>query len=185
MKKLFSIILVISLFLFSTAAVSFSGSRHGYRSYNTHHRAEYSHYRIPASRHYSRSNHFWPYLGAGILTGAVIGSAFSQPPRTRTVYYTRSPQVIVHQPQPIIVRQQFPPSTPPPELILRQVKITEKIVNIRSGPGLENTVINQVHHDERVDVVGIAPDWLYVKTADGQYGWIMAQYTLETDRPMG
>ena len=120
-----------------------------------------------------------------MLTGAVIGSAFSHPSRTRTVYYTRSPQVIVYQPQPIIVRQQSTPATPPPELILRQVKIIGKIVNIRSGPGLENTVINQAHHDEKVNVIDTAQDWLYVKTAAGQYGWIVTQYTLETDRPMG
>jgi len=184
MKKLFLIILVISLFLFSTATASFAWNRHG-RRYDTHYRTGYSHYRFPTRHHYSHSNHFWPYLGVGMLTGALIGSAFSQPPRTRTVYYTRSPQIVVQQSEPIIIRQRPATSTPPPELILRQVKITEKIVNIRSGPGLENTVINQVHYDEKVDVIGTAPDWLYVKTGDGQYGWVMARYTLETDRPMG
>ena len=77
------------------------------------------------------------------------------------------------------------PSQTPPELVLRQVKIIAKIVNIRSGPGLENTVINQARHNETVDVVGVAPDWLYVKTGKGQYGWLMTQYTLEVDRPVG
>lgn len=86
-----------------------------------------------------------------------------------------------------IVTPQYTPVTPsaPQELVLRQVKIIAKIVNIRSGPGLENTVINQAHRDETVDVIGVSPDWLYVKTQEGQYGWLMTQYTLEVDRPVG
>lgn len=190
MKKQFSIVLAFSLFLFSTVTVSFARNGHGYRSYNshrgysTHYRVGYSHYRGHSRHHYSHSNHYWPYLGIGILTGALIGSMFYERPRPRTVYYTSPPPIIV-QPQPVIIQQPPHPSTPPPELILRQVKIIEKIVNIRSGPGLENSVINQAHHNESVDVIGAAPNWLYIKTRDGQCGWLMTQYTYETDRPMG
>lgn len=207
MKKQFSVVLVVSLFLFSTVTVSFAGNRHGYRSYNTHRgynthfRMGYSHYRGHSGHHYSHSNHYWPYLGIGILTGALIGSVFYERPRPRTVYYTSPPPIIVQsqprtvyytspppiivQSQPAVIRQPPRPSTPPTELVLRQVKIIEKIVNIRSGPGLENSVINQAHHNESVDVIGAAPDWLYIKTRDGQYGWLMTQYTYETDRPVG
>jgi len=28
-----------------------------------------------------------------------------------------------------------------------------------------------------VGVVGAAPDWLYIKTENGQYGWIMTRFT--------
>jgi uncharacterized protein YgiM (DUF1202 family) len=65
------------------------------------------------------------------------------------------------------------------------VKIIERIVNIRSGPGMENFVIDQAHQDETIDVMGAAAEWLYVRTAGGRYGWIMTQYTRETDRPVG
>jgi len=184
MKNIFFVCLVIFLFLASTAVVSLASHRHGYRNGYNHYRPGYSHYRSYPRHHVSHSNHFWPYLGVGLVTGAVIGSFFSQPPRPRTIYYTSTPQVIV-QSEPVIIRQQPRPVSPPPELVLRQVKIVERIVNIRSGPGLENVIIHQARQDETIDVIGAAPDWLYVRTADGQYGWIMTQYTRETDRPVG
>ena len=185
MKKPFSVILVISFFLFSAVTVSFAGSKHGYRSYKTHYRTGYSHYRVPTGHHYPHANHFFPYFGAGMLTGAMIGSVISAPPRPKTIYYA-SPAQIIGQSEPVMTPQYTPlPSPTPPELVLRQVKIIAKIVNIRSGPGLENTVINQAHHDDTVDVIGVASDWLYVKTGEGQYGWLMTQYTLEVDRPVG
>lgn len=177
MKKLFFVFLVSSLFLFSTAAISLAGHRYGSRNY-------YNHYRSYPRHNYSHSNYFWPYLGVGLITGAVIGSLFAEPPRPRTIYYTSTPRVIV-QSEPIVVRQQPRPSTPPPELVLRQVKITQGIVNIRSGPGLENVVIDQARQNQTIDVIGAAAEWLYVRTATGQYGWIMTQYTSETDRPVG
>lgn len=185
MKKLFSVILVISLLLFSTVTVSFAGSKHGYRSYKTHYRTWPSHYRHPAGHHSFHASHFFPYFGVGMLTGALIGSVISTPPRPKTVYYTSPAQIIV-QPDPVMVPQYTPlPPPAPPELVLQQVKIIGKIVNIRSGPGLENTVIDQALHNETVDVIGVAPEWLYVKTGEGRYGWLMKQYTLEIGRPVG
>jgi len=186
MKKPLFVILIISLFLFFTFTVSFAGSKHSYRGYNTHSRAGYSHYRVPGGRHYPHANHFFTYLGGRMLAGAQIGSVISTPPRPRTIYYTGPPHVIV-QSESIVTPQYtpLPPPTPPPELVLRQVKIIAKIVNIRSGPGLENTVINQAYRDETVDVIDAAQGWLYVKTGEGQYGWLMTQYTLEVDRPVG
>ncbi len=184
MKKIFFVFLVISLFLFSTTAVSLAGHRHGYRSNYNHYRSGFSHYRSYPRHHSSHSNHFWPYLGVGLVTGAVIGSLFAQPPRPQTIYYSSTPRVVV-QSEPIIIKQQPRPASPPPQLILKQVKIVERIVNIRSGPGLENVVVDQARQDETIDVIGAAPEWLYVRTATGRYGWIMTQYTRETDRPVG
>lgn len=185
MQRIFTVILILSLFLFSTATITFAGSRHGYRNYTHHSGGGYSHYRYPTSHHRSsHSNHFWGYLGIGVLTGALIGSVLYHPPAPRTVYYSSTSQIIVH-PEPVTVRQYSGPRTPPQELVLRRVKIIERIVNVRSGPGFENNVISQVHNNERVDVIGAAPEWLYVKTENGQYGWLMTQYTYETDRPLG
>ena len=186
MKKPFTVILIISLFLFSTFTVSLAGSRHGYRSYNTHYRMGYPYHRVPTGHHYStHANRLFPYFGAGMLTGALIGSAISVSPGPRTIYYSSPTRVIV-QSEPIVTPQYTPVTPPvPQELVLRQVKIIAKIVNIRSGPGLNNTVINQAHRDQTVDVISVSPDWLYVKTQEGQYGWLMTQYTLEVDRPVG
>ena len=38
---------------------------------------------------------------------------------------------------------------------------------------------------EILDVLGAAADWLYIKTKAGQYGWVMSQYTLEAEGPVG
>jgi len=74
---------------------------------------------------------------------------------------------------------------PQPEVVLRQVKITERIVNVRSGPGLDSTIIGQAVAGQTIDVIGAAPDWLYIRTRAGQYGWVMSQYTVASGGPVG
>ena len=46
-------------------------------------------------------------------------------------------------------------------------------------------VTSQVQRGDILDVIGAAPDWLYVRTESGLYGWVMAQYTREAEGPVG
>ena len=57
------------------------------------------------------------------------------------------------------------------------VMVTAQMLNVRSGPGLENPAIRQIPGGTVLSVQGNAPGWYYVKTADNLYGWVMTQYT--------
>ena len=188
MRKTLSILLTLLLFFTFLIATSIAGTRYHSSAYRSHfHPRSYTqHYRnhYPIYRgHYYNSYDFWAPLGVGLLTGAVVGSILTRPPRQQTYVYNTPP--IYVQPEPVIVQQQYIRSPPGQELVLKRVKITAKLLNIRTGPGLETSVLGQVEEGTTLDVVGVVPDWLYIKTASGQYGWVMSKYTLETEAPAG
>lgn len=178
MKRRLSILAVMTLFLISSTSVAVAGSRY-YRHYDYGYRHYGHHYPVPYRYRYH--NDAWlPMLGIGLLTGAMVGAMVATPPPPRTVYYP-APAVTVYSPQvrtsPAVVEQ--------PELILRQVSITEKLVNVRSGPGLDTAVLDRAVAGQVVDVIGAAPEWLYIRTENGRYGWIMTRYTTEVASPVG
>ncbi len=185
MKKTLSLVLALSLLLVSTATLAVAGSRYPHYGYSGHHYRPYGghHYRPYYYGHRHHSNHALGYLGVGLLTGAVVGTILANPPRERVVYTTPPPVIV--QSEPIIVSR--PPAyvVPDREVVLRQVRITVPSVNVRSGPGLDSGVVGQVVEGQTLEVIGAAPDWLYVKTLTGQYGWVMAQYTVESAGPAG
>lgn len=178
MKRRLSILAVVTLLLMSSTSITVAGShyyRHydyGYRHYGHHH---------PVPYRYRYHHDAWlPMLGVGLLTGAMVGAMVATPPPPRTVYYP-APAVTVYSSQmssPTPVLEQ-------PELVLRQVSITEKLVNVRSGPGLDTTILDRAVAGQVVDVIGAAPEWLYIRTESGRYGWIMTRYTTEVASPLG
>lgn len=183
MKKLSASVLVLSFLLFSPATFALAGPRYYGHEYGNYYRGHHQSYRY---HHYPRSYHgdvFLTHLGFGLLAGAVVGSILFEPPRQRTVVYAAPP--------PPMVRYETAVVRPIPEIgyrpgpVLRQVKVTENLVNIRALPGLDSSVIGQAVEGQTVDVVGAAPEWLYVRTASGQRGWIMSQYTVESAGPAG
>lgn len=173
MKRILAGLFITLFFLCSTVNLASAGHRY-YGSGWRHHNPHYSH-------HYSsyHSGDIWAGIGIALLTGAFV-SAMTAPPRPvqRTVVYTAPPPVIV-QSQPVVIRQQVVslPSYDATEHILRRVTITPDSLNMRLGPGLENEVVGRLYGGTVVGVVGAAPEWLYIKTQSGQYGWIMTQYT--------
>lgn len=178
MKKTVPMVLALSLCMLSTATLASADSRYyGRGGYGYPYRGHHA----PYNYHYSHSRHgdsFLPLLGIGLLTGAVVGSMIYEQPRQPTVVYSTPPPVIIQSEQRFINRP-MAYVTPQPEVVLKQVKMTERIVNVRSGPGLDSTIIGQAVAGETVDVIGAAPDWLYIKTRTGQYGWVMSRYTVE------
>ena len=185
MRKSLSVLLTLALFLISTVASSFAGSRYyssGYR--NNFHSKAYTHHRPYYRGHHYNSHGHWAELGIGLLTGVAVGSLLYQPPRHRTIVYNNSPPVIV-QSAPVIIRQQYAPVHAQPELILRRVRTTPELLNVRSAPDFSATISSQLQQDTILDVIGVTPDWLYIRTAKGQYGWIRAQYTQAAAGPVG
>lgn len=188
MGKTLSTLVLTAFLLFSTVEVSQSWSRHygsSYRSHyhsrpGVHHRYHSNYYK----NHYNHSDRYWTYLGVGMLTGAVVSSLAYRPVRERTVVYTAPPQVYIQR-EHVTVRNQSPLPRVQPGLILRRVETTPQLLNVRSGPGVGEMVTSQVQQGAILEVIGEAPDWLYVKTEDGSYGWVMTQYTREAGGPVG
>lgn len=180
MKRMTSFFLVLMFTVLVPATSSLAGSRYYSSHYYGGHRGHYYPYHHSHSYH---SDDSLAYLGVGLLTGAVIGSLLYQPPVERTVVYAAPPPPTIVQRTPVIITPQ--PVYYPDNEVLRQVKPTVRILNLRSGPGLDEDIIGQATFEEVLGVIGAAPDWLYVKTQNGQYGWVMTQYTQDLEGPVG
>ncbi|MFW2368330.1 MAG: SH3 domain-containing protein [Desulforhopalus sp.] len=185
MGKSLTALALVALFLFSAVTTSLARSRYHKSSYRSHYHSRPAiHHRYHYKSHYNHSDRYLTYLGVGLLTGAAISALTYRPVRERTIVYTTPPPVILHRPQVSIRRQYFEP-TSQPDLILRRVETTAQLLNIRSGPGVGEMVTSQVQQGAILDVIGAAPDWLYVRTENGSYGWVMARYTRDTAGPVG
>lgn len=169
MKRLISLLAILLFAVLVPAAEGIAGSRYYSSHYHGGHRSHY----YPHHHRHSSSSDFLAPLGVGLLTGAVVGSLLYQPPVERTVVYSAPPSAI-HS-SPVVVGAQ--PDYYRDSEVLRQVKPTVRLLNLRSGPGLDEEVIGQATFDDILGVIGAAPEWLYVKTARGQYGWVKTQYT--------
>lgn len=186
MKKGLFLSLLTLIVITMTTATCFAGGR--YYSGPRYHHPHYSH--GPRIHHHSyHYDRIWAGLGIGLLTGAVIGTIVSSPPPPRqpTVVYTSPPPVIVRSApvvQPVYVQPEkiYPIE---PERVLRQVTATAQLLNMRSGPDLGSDVVGQVRKNQTLNVIGAAPDWLYIKTDEGYYGWVMTQYTATSAQPVG
>jgi uncharacterized protein YgiM (DUF1202 family) len=201
MGKTLTTLTLAAFFIFSTAATSGAWSRHYGPSYRNHYQRSHFHSRPLVNHHYGYKSHYrysnryddhyWTYLGAGLLTGAALTSLAYRPARERTVIYTTAPPVytapppVIIQQEQVTVRRQYAPPAVQSELILRRVETTAQLLNVRSGPGVGEMVTSQVQRGDILDVLGAAPDWLYVRTESGFYGWVMAQYTREAEGPVG
>lgn len=58
-----------------------------------------------------------------------------------------------------------------------QVWVSIPVLNVRSGPGLDYQIVRQVNQGDVLFVRENGPGWLYVELPDGQFGWVMRQFT--------
>jgi uncharacterized protein YgiM (DUF1202 family) len=165
-KMLFTFIAAI--FLFTSTSVAFAGY--------------YGHggYRPRPYYHHGHSGDWVGALGIGLLTGTLLTSMFYATTPHPVVYQTTEP-VVVASP-PVVVRERTY-TTVPQNITPSRVSVTTAELNVRSGPGMDHSVAGFVRRGEVLDVMGSAPGWLYVKTIDGLYGWVMVQFTAA--EPMG
>jgi len=69
------------------------------------------------------------------------------------------------------------PVEPQPPAAGSRVAVTTELLNVRSGPGMNHHVIEQVFLNTVLAVHGQAPGWLYVELPAGSLGWVLARYT--------
>lgn len=87
-------------------------------------------------------------------------------------YYRQVPQgYMVVAPPPDVVVQ------PPPPQIYGSVSVIANRLNVRSGPGGEHPVVYQLQQGTVLTVYSISMGWYYVQLPNGQYGWVMEQFT--------
>ncbi len=176
MKKLVTILVIAGFLIATTAPMAAANERGYYRGY--HHRS-HVHYRP-----YHRSgDHFWIGLGLGVLTGAIVSSFHYSPPPPHRVVYVEPRPVFVQQPPTVVVAPQRKFGKAPPATY-GQVTVTPAALNLRYGPGVGHEITGKVNKGDVLDVIASEPDWFYVRTPDGSYGWVMDQYTISA-QPVG
>ncbi|BBO75257.1 hypothetical protein DSCW_26740 [Desulfosarcina widdelii] len=99
------------------------------------------------------------------------------------VYYRRAQQgyVVVEQPSEVVAVKETSAVVPSQQITGETVTITAALLNVRSGPGLNFPVVQQIRQHETVAINGYAPEWLYVQLPDGSFGWVMLKYTSAFD----
>lgn len=60
----------------------------------------------------------------------------------------------------------------------QRVQVTAQFLNVRSGPGKAYESVRQIPQGTVLTIRGSAPDWLYVEFEGGNFGWVMAAFTV-------
>jgi len=145
------------------------------------------------TKHIYRRRPLYKRPRSSLIISASIGSIFRTPPvpyRTVVVnrrpyfvssgiYYRKVPSgfVVVEPPTRVIVAANPSVEIESSSVIHEQVVITAAGLNVRTGPGLSYSIINQVQRGDTLPVRDNAPGWLYVELPSGQYGWVMDSFT--------
>ncbi len=95
------------------------------------------------------------------------------------VYYQKVPSgyVVVEKPSGAVVPQEPPAAIQPPDTVSERVSVTAANLNVRSGPGMNHPVVDQVSQGNILVIHGDAPGWLYVQLPSGKFGWVSEQFT--------
>jgi hypothetical protein len=113
------------------------------------------------------------YLPIGFTTVVIGGIPYYY---YDNVYYQKGPSgYIVAEPPPGAPAP--PPGVEPSPAEAGQVAVTAELLNVRSGPGLNQPVLSQVVKGTVLIIQGSAEGWYYVQLPNGQFGWVMARFT--------
>jgi hypothetical protein len=101
------------------------------------------------------------------------------------IYYRRvhNGYVVVEPPAKTVVVKEVSPVRPSVKKGGESVTVSAILLNVRSGPGMDFPVIQQVRVSDRLTVYGYAPDWLNVELPTGKFGWVMLRYTSPEEPP--
>jgi uncharacterized protein YgiM (DUF1202 family) len=100
------------------------------------------------------------------------------------VYYRRVPAgyQVVQVPTQTTTIVHTPPAVPVnPADSGTQVVVMAKILNVRSGPGINHAVLTQTYMGNVLIIQGSASDWYYVRLPDNTYGWVMKAFVTMPD----
>lgn len=100
-------------------------------------------------------------------------------------FYRRAPSgfVVVAPPAEVVLEEEAPVLVQPSEAAEGQVSVTAPILNVRSGPDLSYPLIYQVHSGYILEIHGQSRGWLYVELPNGEFGWVMSEFTYRLKAP--
>ena len=95
------------------------------------------------------------------------------------VFYQRVPSgyVVVEGPTNLAVEDEPPVLVQPKVTVTGNVSVTASVLNVRTGPSLRHSVIYQIQKGYILEVHGKENGWLYVQLPDGEFGWVMSEFT--------
>jgi hypothetical protein len=101
------------------------------------------------------------------------------------IFYRRVPYgyVVVAPPPDVEVVEDAPDIVNPPEAAAGKASVTVPILNVRSGPGADHPIIYQIHKGYILDIHGKSDGWLYVELPNGEFGWVMSEFTHQLEEP--
>ena len=197
-----SVLMMACLFAGGTAFADPPGRKHAIQKNETHHgrvvaNRHGDHHRPSArsARHYQHRSLFYrkrPHFS--LFVGAPIGNFITTLPvgYTRVVmrgtsYYVAGGVYYQHilggyravqTPREVVVVNSPPVVRTMPALLSAEVQVSAAALNVRTGPGLHYSVIDQVQRGDTLQVISSAPGWLRVQIESGQSGWVMDSFTV-------
>ncbi len=88
--------------------------------------------------------------------------------------------MVVERPREVVVTEPAPDFE---AVAGDRVAVTAERLNVRSGSALDQAVVARVSSGTVLTVHGSTEDWLYVELPDGEFGWVLARYTLPLQQP--
>ncbi|HOP47400.1 MAG TPA: DUF6515 family protein [Desulfobacteraceae bacterium] len=101
------------------------------------------------------------------------------------VFYRRAPggYAVVETPPDVIVEEESSGLVQPADAATGKVTVAASVLNVRSGPSLMHPTIYQIHEGYILEIHGKSDGWLYVLLPNGEYGWVMKEFTTLVEPP--
>lgn len=94
-------------------------------------------------------------------------------------YYRRVPSgyAVVAPPATVVIEDDIQEIVPPAISASGKVIVDAPVLNVRSGPSLNDKKIYQFDEGYILEVNGRSDGWLYVQLPNGEYGWVKSVFT--------
>jgi len=102
-------------------------------------------------------------------------------------FYRKVPRgyVVVEPPDKIEFEEVDPDIVQPSQTATGEVSVTAPVLNVRSGPSLNDSKIYQIQEGYILEVHGKTHGWLYVQLPNGEFGWVMSEFTRPVEPASG
>jgi hypothetical protein len=120
---------------------------------------------------------FYPTLPYGYTSVVVHGRSYYV---AGGVYYQPvwGGYRVVEQPREVVVVTRPEMKQTLPTALPEKVQVSAAALNVRTGPGLHYSVIDQVQRGDILRVLDSDPGWLNVQMESGRSGWVMDSFTV-------
>jgi len=95
------------------------------------------------------------------------------------IFYKRVPGgfAVVEPPKTVEFEEINPDIVQPSRTATGEVSVIAPVLNVRSGPSMNDPKIYQIHEGYILEIHGKSDGWLYVQLPNGEYGWVKSVFT--------